>query len=259
MTPVYAGSFAAYYDLFYGEKAFGAEAAFIDRLVRAEADGPCERLLDVACGTGQHAGLLAERGWVVLGVDQSDDMLQVARSRAAGKSVQFIRTDMRDLDLAESGFDAAVCLFDSIGYAVTNDAIVGTLTGIWRHLRPGGLFVLEFWHAAAMLCRYEPVREREWDTREGTIRRVSRTSLDVEHQMAVVNYELQLPTTDGRSETLTESHENRFFLVQEMSLFLEVAGFEPMRFFAGYDESRSIDVDTWHIVGLARSNPRARA
>jgi SAM-dependent methyltransferase len=250
---VYAGNFAALYDLFHGEKPYDAEAAFVDRILRAEADGPSERMLDIACGTGQHAIRFADRGWAVLGVDQSDEMLRVARERGAARRVEFLRADMRDLHLAQSGFDAAVCLFDSIGYAVTNDAIVGTLAGIRRHLRPRGLLVVEFWHAAAMVRAYDPVRAREWVTPQGSIERVSRTSLDVERQLARVHYDVLERTSSGREATWSEDHVNRYFLVQEMDLLLRNAGLEPIRFLAGFDESAAIDAETWHVVALARA------
>jgi SAM-dependent methyltransferase len=249
---VYQGEYARLYDLFYCDKPYDGEAAYVDGILRADADGPSERLLDVACGTGQHAARLADRGWYVLGVDQSDDMLALAREPATGRDAAFVRADMRDLQLAESGFDAAVCLFDSIGYAVTNDAIGATLGGIRRHLRPGGLLVLEFWHAAAMLSGFDPVRIREWDTPAGRVLRVSRTTLDVDAETARVAYSVYRLGPDARYESWEEQHENRFFLVQEMDLLLRIAGFTPLRFTAGFTTNDRIDETTWHILGVAR-------
>jgi ubiquinone/menaquinone biosynthesis C-methylase UbiE len=256
---IYGDKFADLYDLFHSEKPYESEAAFVDRLLRAEATGPSERLLDVASGTGKHALYFANHGWTVHAVDQSADMLRVARERASGAHIRFTQADMRDLALPEAGFDAVVCLFDSIGYALTNDAIGRTLAGIRRHLRPKGLFVVEFWHAAPMIRAFEPVRVREWETARASILRISRTSLDVARQLARVTYAVYDLKTDGRFETWTEEHENRYFLVQEMDLLLREAGLEPVKFFAGFDDGAAIDEETWHVVGLARAGFQAPA
>ena len=250
---VYAGEYARLYDLFYGDKPYDDEATFVHRQLDEHADGGGRRLLDVACGTGQHAVRLAASGWDVTGVDQSDDMLAVARERGDGHTVAFVRQDMRALDLGGIRFDAATCLFDSIGYAVTNDAIASTLDGIRRHLRAGGLLMVEFWHAPPMLREHEPTRVREWREGDDTVLRLSRTQLDVPRQVASVSYSVYRLRPSGSFDTWTESHENRFFLVQEMAVLLDASGFDPLRWYAGYDVTAPIDASTWHVLALARA------
>jgi SAM-dependent methyltransferase len=250
---VYAGEFAHLYDLFYASKPYEAEASFLDELLRNNAKGPSQRLLDVACGTGQHSVRFASHGWDVVGVDQSADMLRAAEERSGKSRVSFVQQDMRALDLPSKDFDAAVCLFDSIGYGVTNSAILATLEGIRRHLRPDGLFALEFWHAPPMLTDYEPVRVRQWEVENGSILRISRTTLDVVAQLARVEYAVYRLDRAGSFGFSSEVHENRFFLVQEMDLLLRIAGFESLRWLAGYDGTASIDQSTWHVLGVARA------
>jgi SAM-dependent methyltransferase len=250
---VYRGEYARLYDLFYADKPYDAEVEFTDRLLRDNSRGPSQRLLDVACGTGQHAIRFAARGWDVVGVDQSEDMLKVARESGRGTDVEFLKQDMRSLDLPGLEFDAAVCLFDSIGYGVTNEGIVGTLSALRRHIRQDGLLAIEFWHAAAMLCQYEAVRVRQFETAEGEILRISMTTLDVASQLARVDYSIHELGADGQFESWNESHENRYFLVQEMRLLLDLAGFVPIRFLAGFDASAPVNGSTWHVVALARA------
>jgi SAM-dependent methyltransferase len=250
---VYGGDFANFYDLFHSDKPYDVEVEFLDLLLRENASGPSNRLLDLACGTGQHAVRLARRGWDVTGVDQSHEMLRKARDRSPGQNVQFLQQDMRDLELPITEFDAAVCLFDSIGYVVTNEAVAETLAGVRRHLRHGGLFVVEFWHAPPMLSSFDPVRVREWQTRDGVVLRTSRTKLDVVSQVARVEYDVYYLRSDGTYDRWTEVHENRFFLVQEMDLFLRSAGLEPLRWFAGYEADKQIDESTWHVLCLAQA------
>jgi ubiquinone/menaquinone biosynthesis C-methylase UbiE len=250
----YDASFASLYDVFYRDKPYEAEATFVGRLFREQGVQPPARLLDVACGTGQHAVRFADAGWTVVGVDRSEAMLASARARAAGRAVEFLQQDMAALDLVGEPFDAAVCLFDSIGYALTNERIHSTLTGIRRQLRDGGLFMVEFWHAAAMLTSYDPQRERTWPLEDGSVTRMSETSLDVSRQVARVAYRIEHRDAGGdATDESQEIHENRFFLVQEMGHFLSMAGFDVLGWLAGFANDGNIDSSTWHVLGLARA------
>jgi SAM-dependent methyltransferase len=256
----YVGWHAELYDLFYADKPYAAEAGFVaDRL--AEAGVPAGgRLLELACGTGRHALEFEGRGYEVVATDYSPDMLAVARRRKEERRAraEFVQADMRDLEplaSARAAFDAVVSLFDSIGYVETNEAIARVLGGAHRVLRPGGVLALEFWHAAAMLRAYDPVRVRRWRTERGEVVRISETSLDHQRQTATVRYTIMdFAAADGSVRRLEEAQTNRYFLVQEMAGFLERAGFTPLRFCAGFDAHRPIDGDTWHVVAVARSH-----
>lgn len=245
---------AELYDLFYKEKPYAEEAAFVAERLAENGVGPGGRLLELACGTGRHAFELEARGYRMVATDYSPDMLACAeRARAArGSGVEFVEQDMRALSVPGAPFDAVVSLFDSIGYVQTNEAVLAVLGGAHRHLRPGGLLVIEFWHAPAMLRGYEPVRVRRWRTEEGEIVRISETTLDCARQLAHVAYSIMEIANDGGLRRLQETQTNRYFLVQEMAGWLGAAGFEPLRWSAGFDAARPIALDTWHVVVTAR-------
>lgn len=250
----YLGQHAEYYDIFYQDKPYAAEADFVHQCLQRYGEGQTTRLLELACGSGRHALELEALGYQVVATDYSADLLAVAQRRAAerGSGVEFRLADMRELDLDDGPFDAAYCLFDSIGYVQTNDAIQQVLSDVRRQLRPGGLFVFEFWHAAAMLRGYEPRRERSWQVDGLTLKRVSNTTLDVPHQLARVSYEIEAIAADGTRTELQETQVNRYFLVQEMAAHLAVAGFEAVDWRVAYEWDQPIAADTWHILAVAR-------
>jgi ubiquinone/menaquinone biosynthesis C-methylase UbiE len=249
----YVGPHAGWYDLFYAEKPYEQEAAFVDWCLREHGEGRVQRVLEVACGTGRHASALAALGYDVLATDYSRDMLAQAESRPQQiPGVRFRWADMRALRLDEPPFDAAMCLFDSIGYVQTNEAVLAAFRGVARHLRPRGLLVLEFWHAAAMLRSFEPVRVRRWSTEEGEVIRISHTTLQPEQQTGQVNYRVLELRHDGTYFSLEETQTNRYFQAQEMRALLSAGGFETVHLFAGFSATGEIKADTWHIVALAR-------
>ncbi|MGH9919624.1 MAG: class I SAM-dependent DNA methyltransferase [Nitrososphaerales archaeon] len=101
------------------------------------------RVLEVACGTGSHSKILVGRGYEVTGVDISEDMLRVARSKVR-QHARFLRGDMRDLDaVVEGKYDAAICLFSSISYNLTMADLRRTIQGLYDHLDEPGVLVFD--------------------------------------------------------------------------------------------------------------------
>jgi SAM-dependent methyltransferase len=131
-----------YYDRIYWWKDYDQEVDFVVKaLKRYGIRG--RRVLEVACGTGSHTRLLVKRGYEVTGVDISDDMLRVARSKVKGHA-KFLRGDMRDLDaVVEGKYDAAVCLFSSISYNLTVPDLRRTIQGLYDHLEEPGVVVFD--------------------------------------------------------------------------------------------------------------------
>ena len=250
----YSGRHAELYDLFYADKPYAAEAAFVDQCLNTYSIGPANRLLEIACGTGTHAFHLEKPERTIIATDYSEAMLRRARQKAAEKHsrVEFQLQDMTDLAVSTEMFDAVICLFDAIGYVRTNEALAKTFHGVHKHLRPNGLFIFEFWHAAAMLRHYDPVRVRRWKTDRSHVLRISETTLDAANQLSSVAYSIYELNDDGTYSNLNETQVNRYFLLQEMAAWLSSTGFEPVKWFAGFTDNEIIDDETWHIVAVAR-------
>jgi ubiquinone/menaquinone biosynthesis C-methylase UbiE len=251
---IYDGRHAELYDLFYGAKPYAAEVSHLHGLLQKFSGQPVRRVLDIACGTGSHAIELARLGYEVAGSDISEDMLAHAREKAqsADSQVRFERQDMRDLNVAAKPFDAVLCLFDAIGHVQTTAAIKQTFHAVHRHLGQDGLFILEFWHAAAMAGRHDPLRVRRFATESGEILRLSNTTVDLAVQCATVEHAIYDLRSDGTYQTAVERQVNRFFSLPEMSELLDDGGFDIVKSFSGYSNEEILTPDTWHIVLVAR-------
>ena len=126
------------------------------------------RILDVPCGQGRHAHLLAEAGYDVQGVDLSRDLLALARKRGTAPGLRYIRADMRRLAPSWSGrFDAVVNLFTSFGFFLDPADDVRVLREFARVLNVGGQLV---WHGGSrdgIMARF--LGRDWWTTRNGTL------------------------------------------------------------------------------------------
>jgi len=246
----YHGLHARYYDEFYSEKPYMDEARFVDAQLVAKVGQRRGDLLDVACGTGRHALEFAALGWMVTGIDISPELIALARARDTG--VEFQEGDMAAFELGRR-FQAITCLFDSIGYAQTNEAIIASLQRIASHLTPGGVVAVEFLHAATALLHNHPVRLKRRKTDDGgRILRISETSIDARRSVMAIDYELWKSHLDGtEQETWNERQFRRFFTVEEMRALMTSAGLTSYAFFPAFSVADAITAATWRVLGLA--------
>jgi SAM-dependent methyltransferase len=251
----YRGLHAAYYDVIYADKPYAEEARFVAEAIgRHGTEGPW-KVLDLACGSGRHAFEFATMGHSVTGVDFSHELLDLARAGAESRDldVRFVEQDIRALDIDGGPFDAVTCLFDSIGYLLTNDAIVEALDRARQHLAPHGAMAVEFLHAPAVLRHASPVRVRRLPTPdEGTLYRISEVALDTSRQIMHVDYELlDLDAAGTAVSHWTEAQDNRYFSLEEMRALFQGAGLTA-EFVPAYDEVKTIDDRVWHVIALAQ-------
>jgi SAM-dependent methyltransferase len=132
---------ARVYDALYESKDYAGEAGHIHSLIQQHAQYPYRTLLDVATGTGRHLAHLQQH-YDVEGLDVAPEMLAVARQNLP--DVRFHEASMVDFRLGKT-FDVITCLFSSIGYVLTVEALRQTLMTFACHLNPGGIVVIEPW------------------------------------------------------------------------------------------------------------------
>lgn len=126
------------------------------------------RVLDVPCGQGRHAHLLAEAGYAVHGLDYSPVLLAHAAARGTGPRLRYRRGDMRRLPARWTGrFDAVANLFTSFGFFLDPADDRRVLFEFARVLRPDGVLV---WHGGSrdgVVARF--LQRDWWRTRDGTL------------------------------------------------------------------------------------------
>jgi SAM-dependent methyltransferase len=198
-----------FYDLIYSTfKDYAAEAAQIASVLR-RANPRCRTVLDVACGTGEHARLLAADGFVVDGLDLDPAFVRIAGLKhPAGR---FVEADMSDFHLSRR-YDAVLCLFSSIGYLRTLDRVARALTCFREHLAPGGLIVVEPWLAPGVIDP-ERVARHTGEANGVRVTRVSRFEIEGRISRLLFDYEITNGTGTRRA---SEVHELGLFTTTEL-------------------------------------------
>lgn len=200
---------AEFYDLIYSTfKDYRAEADALAELLRG-LNAACRTVLDVACGTGEHARLLAEQGFEVDGLDLDPAFVAIAKQKtSAGR---FVVADMADFHLPYR-YDAVVCLFSSIGYLQTLNRVEQALECFREHLGPGGVIVVEPWFAPDVLSTGHVVT----NTGETAGLRVTRTSrVEIEGRLSRLFFDYEIEER-GTTRSAHEVHELGLFTASEM-------------------------------------------
>jgi SAM-dependent methyltransferase len=129
------------YDAIYTWKDYEAESNAVRAAFERNAKRPLRTVLDVGCGTGAHMAYM-RRQYNAEGLDLDAGLLAVARAKLP--ELEFHQGNMLDFDLGER-FDAAMCMFGAIAYTREPEALNRAVANIARHVRPGGVVVLEPW------------------------------------------------------------------------------------------------------------------
>ena len=213
----------------------------------AEVEAGAE-ILDCPCGFGRHAVPLAEAGYRVTAVDRSPTQLAEAeRRRGSGDWPRFVRGDYRELPFEDGSFDAALCLFSSLGY-LERDEDVGVLGELRRVLRRGGALIVETAHRDGFARFTRPVALRTWD-------RLPDGSLYLEERTpdwaagTIDTYRLVI-RPDG--ERVERPYLLRVYSAKEWLEMLREAGFDETAALGAWDGITPSTPDAWRLILRAR-------
>lgn len=210
---------ARYYDALHVFKDYRSEAARLTSMIH-RFHPQARTLLDVACGTGQHLRHLRE-SFEVEGLDANDEFLKVVRGHSPGLAVHCGMMETFDLGKC---YDVVTCMFSSIGFVRTPEALQQTVDNFARHLNPGGLLVIEPWFS----------RENFWtgkvnahfvDQPELKIAWMYTTA--VEDGLSVLANHFLVGTPEGM-ETMQENHVLGLFSPEEYLDAIRNAGLSPV-------------------------------
>jgi ubiquinone/menaquinone biosynthesis C-methylase UbiE len=226
---------AKYYDLIYAFKDYKKEAVRIKTLVSKYRKSEGEELLDVACGTGHHLEYLKDE-FSCMGVDISNKILEVARKNVKG--VVFKQADMTTLNLGME-FDVITCLFSSIGYVKTCKNLRKTIRNFSKHLKKGGVVLIEPWHTKLTYIPSSPHME----TYDGKDIKIARLNVsELRGRLSVMDMHYLIAERAKGVKHFVERHELGLFEVDETLRIMKEAGLHSKFLKRGLMQKRGIFV-----------------
>ena len=215
---------ASRYDALTGDVQYEKRADFIEKLFHRSRI-PVHTVLDLACGTGTMTWILTARGYELIAVDNSEDMLAAAMSKsgaAEGIAPIFLHQSMPKLDLYGT-VDAAVCCLDSLNYLTRPADVQRTFQRLHLFIAPGGLLVFDV-NTVEKLSALDG--QVFLDETEDTYC-VWRT----EYCRGLCTYFVDLfrLQPDGAWNRQWEIHRQRAYTVEELTAWLKAAGFGDIR------------------------------
>jgi len=254
---VFGEEYASAYDALYREKDYSSECQMIEAFLGVDDSRAKLRVLDLGCGTGNHAIPLAGRGLTVTGVDLSEPMLAQARAKAANAGVTartaFHQGDIRSVRVAERDFDAAIMMFAVLGYQQSDADVRAAMNTVRAHVVASAPFIFDVWYGPGVLSDKPGPRERVIEKGGERVIRRTDTILDAERHLCTVKFDLEI----WREGTLTgqthEEHVMRFFFPEELESFAAASGFtlETLRSFPAWQ--KPITPSCWNTVGVLRA------
>lgn len=208
-----------------------------------------ERVLDLACGTGRHSRELTRRGFEVVGVDISPDLLEMAEREAAeaGLEISFLEADLRELALSDE-FDLVLSLNDgAVGYFETDEENRRTFEVVARALRAGGGHLVQL---PNVLHAERNLPAKSWIVGEHTL------ELSDHHWNAEDRY-IEGSTVPIRFGEVFERYEEipfrqRLYTVEELGEIYDSVGMRLANTFSGSGKPRSPKPNQFEIFAEGR-------
>jgi SAM-dependent methyltransferase len=213
--------FAEVYDLLYGGQVefLAAVGAFVTACIPAGG-----WVLDAGCGTGICWPHLRARGCEVVGMDLDLAMLRQARRRAEGAGVRRFQADLRAPLPLRATFDAVICMESPLGYLRSDGEVRACLSEFRRHLRTGGVLIVDVFDFPGTLGKTQPPSVRNWTIPGGRLVVREEHRSDARRSIWRMKQDFTLEGMDGhRAGSVT--HYFRVRGREEWEQFLREAGF----------------------------------
>ena len=240
-------SFAQVYDLFMDNVPYDQWCRYITELLREYGiqDG---LVLELGCGTGVLTRKLAAKGYDMIGVDYSEDMLEIAMDhRQEGEDILYLLQDMREFELYGT-VRAAVSICDSMNYIVEYQDLVQVMKLVNNYLDPGGIFIFDL----NTPYKYEEILGENTfaeNRPEGSF--IWENYYDGETGINEYDLTLFVREKEGLYRKFEETHYQRAYELEQVRRAVKEAG---MEFVAAYDAGthKPVQQDSQRIYVIAR-------
>lgn len=250
-------SYARYYDLLYKDKDYEKEGKSVHEIIKKYCP-KTDLILELGCGTGKHAIMLAEIGYTLHGVDLSSEMLESAVQRRsnlnidAAKKLSFSQGDIRTVKI-DKKFDTVISLFHVMSYQTTNNDLMSSFATAKNHLNSGGIFIFDCWYGPAVLSEKPSVRVKRLEDEKIIVTRIAEPIMHPTKNIVDVYYKIFIKNKENHKvEEFSEMHRMRYLFNTEIEYYLSQQG---MSLIANFEwmSNRNPGLDTWGVCFVAQA------
>lgn len=248
------GKFAQVYDLFMDNVDYEGWADCLEKHLKEEGieDG---LVLELGCGTGTMTGLLARRGYDMIGVDNSEEMLAEAMEKKVedGLDILYLLQDMQEFELYGT-VRAAVSVCDSLNYITEKEELLQVFRLVNNYLDPGGIFLFDMntVHKYRDILGDDTIAENR---NEGSF--IWENSYDPDTGLNIYELAVFLPREDGLYEKCEELHCQRAYEQAEIEALIREAGMEIVGVYDAYTD-KPASPDSERLLFIAREHGKRR-
>lgn len=237
------------YDLIYAQKDYKKEALFIGEQLYGY-NSSARSLLEIGCGSGRHSYHFAEMGFEVMGVDQSQAMLEKAPQNAPNVR-EFLCTSAQKLALGRT-FDVVAAPFHVFSYQNTASDISLFLKSLRTHTQPQAVLYLDFWLADAVLSQKPEKRSLVAENNQLKVVRLATPKHLPLKNIVEVHYNFEIwDKVNQNSFSFSELHSMRYFSLAEVEFMLNTYGF-VVRHCGEFLSNMSVSEHTWNVFVVAQ-------
>ena len=244
--------YSQYYDLLYSDKNYAGEVDYIIKLIK-ENSNEAKTLLDMGSGTGKHAELFCNNGYIVHGIDLSEDMLKIAKNRTKDKEdkLSFSHSKIQELDLNKK-FDVVVSLFHVMCYQNSNNDLIKAFGVAKNHLKKDGIFIFDFWYGPAVLTDPPVKRIKRLENEKIKVTRIAEPVLHPDENVVDVNYDVFIKDIDSKKIIEKEElHKVRYFFDTELDMICKQVGFVIKQKYEWMSD-KNPDFNSWNVVWIVK-------
>lgn len=246
---MFESELAEFYDLIRQYRDYDSECNFTDSIIQRRYP-KAKNVLDIFCGTGEHAIKMAKRGYVVTAIDASPDMINLAKEKTkrAGVSIAYHCTDIKNF-VPTGKYDAAYCLGYTFLYMLTHNDVMDFFKIIHNALVPEGVFLVDFINGWSLVK--EPTRDKYlYQNDKVKISQFEQTSLNKQERSMHIEYCYLIDRNDGSVKTIFAEEDLRIFFDDEVQTLMYISGFKNIQSFGDYivDDKKSAGVPNIVIV-----------
>jgi 2-polyprenyl-3-methyl-5-hydroxy-6-metoxy-1,4-benzoquinol methylase len=249
----FGNKYAELYDTFYSDKDYNKETYLLEKIFKRYNCSPGKKILDIGCGTGNHAIRMAKKGYKITGVDSSESMLEVAKRKCLKESIR-IKLKKRclpELNLNEK-YDGIECMFNVIDYVLEDKNILKSLINIKEVLDEKGVFVFDFRNAIPSINEYDSKRVIHSKYGKKDLFRVSYSTVDPKTRTFDTEYECFIIEGGTLIERFKDMHKVRFFYPEEMKEFINKSGLSLEEMFPFGKPKKNITDKDWNIIAVCK-------